>query len=68
MRYSYHGRIKQRIRNRELIDSYFTNNYPRIGEALVLVFNTEPFIRPIRPHRFDEYRMMGVIKNRQEQV
>ena len=57
--YSYHNRIKQRIRNGELIDSYFTKNYPRIGEALVLVFNTEPFLRPIRPHRMKEYE--GVI-------
>lgn len=58
--YSYHNRIKQRIRNGELIDHYFTDNYPRIGEALVLVFKTEPFLRPIGPHRYGEY--MEVIK------
>ena len=55
MRYSYHGRIKQRIRSGELIDHYWTDNYSRIGRALVLVFNTEPFLRPIRPHRWEEY-------------
>lgn len=53
--YPYHNRIKQRIRNGELIDYYFAKEYPGIGEALVLVFNTAPFICPIRPHRYAEY-------------
>ena len=53
--YPYHNRIRQRIKNGELIDYYFTDSYPRIGKALVLVFNTEPHFRPIRPHRFAEY-------------
>ena len=55
MRYSYHNRIKQRIRAGELVDHYWTDSYPRIGRALVLVFKTEPFLRPIRPHRWKEY-------------
>ena len=55
MRYPYHNRIKQRIKNGELQEYYFTKSYPNIGEALVLVFNTEPFLRPIRPHRWAEY-------------
>lgn len=54
--YPYHNRIKQRIRNGELSGHYFTDNYPRIGTALVLVFNTYPFERPIRPHRWEEYK------------
>lgn len=54
--YPYHNRIKQRIKNGELIDHYFTDNYPRIGEALILVFNTAPFLRPIRPNRYAEYK------------
>lgn len=53
--YSYHNRIRQRINNGELVDHYLTDNYPGIGEALVLVFSTAPFVRPIRPHRFLEY-------------
>lgn len=53
--YSYHNRIKQRIKSGELSGHYFTDNYPRIGTALVLVFNTYPFERPIRPHRWAEY-------------
>ena len=56
MYYSYHSRIKQRIANGELIDHYWTADYPRIGEAIVLVFKTEPFLRPIRPHKWDEYK------------
>lgn len=56
MRYPYHQKIKQRIRNGELIDFYYTYNHPHIdGEVMVLVFNTEPFKRPIRPHKFAEY-------------
>ena len=48
-------RNQKRIRNGELIDHYLTDNYPGIGEALVLVFKTAPVLRPIRPHRFLEY-------------
>lgn len=53
--YPYHNKIKQRIRNGELIDYWFTDDYPRIGEVLVLRFGTEPYVRPIRPYRFWEY-------------
>lgn len=54
--YSYHNRIKQRIRNGELVSHYKADNYPGIRPALVLVFNTTPFLRPIRPHKWDEYK------------
>lgn len=54
--YPYHNRIKQRINNGELVNHYFTDNYPGIGEALVLVFRAAPFLRPIRPHKYYEYR------------
>ena len=54
--YPYHNRIKQRIANGELVDYYFTDDYPRISKALVLVFKTEPFLRPIRPQRWPEYK------------
>lgn len=46
--YPYHGRIKQRIKAGELTNWYFTDDYPGIGEALVLVFGTMPFLRPVR--------------------
>ena len=59
--YPYHNKIKQRIKDGELVDCYFTDSYPRIGEALVLVFNSPPFKRPIRPHRYPEYlELIGV--------
>lgn len=53
--YPYHNKTKQRIRYGELVDHYFTDDYPRIGSALVLVFKTAPVLRPIRPHRWPEY-------------
>lgn len=56
--YSYHNRNKQRIRAGELTDHYFVDDYPGIGEALVLVFSTPPMVRPIRPHRWGEYRKL----------
>lgn len=33
--YPYHNRIKQRIRNEELVDHYFTEDYPGIQAAQV---------------------------------
>lgn len=53
--YPCHYKIKQRIRAGELQGFYFTDNYPRIGKALVLAFRTVPVFRPIRPHRWTEY-------------
>lgn len=53
--YGYHQKIKQRIRLGELCDLYYDPKYKGIGEALVLVFSTSPFKRPIRPYRWPEY-------------
>lgn len=58
--YPYHNRIRQRIKNHELVDYYHCEHYPQIGEALVLVFNTPPFLRPVRPARIPEY--MEILK------
>ena len=55
MLYPYHNKIKQRIRNGELTGFKFVKNYNDIGECLLLFFDTPPFIRPIRPHKYDEY-------------
>ena len=49
--YPYHNRLKQRIRAGELAGYEFVAHYPRIGEALVLYFFTDPPVRPVRPHR-----------------
>ena len=56
--YSYHNRIKQRIRNHELVNFEFVKSYKSIEPALLLHFSTEPRVRPIREHRFDEYRIL----------
>lgn len=53
--YSYHNRIKQRIRNGELSGHEYLDRYKQISPCLMLYFTTEPFTRPIRPHRFAEY-------------
>ncbi len=53
--YPYHNRIKQRIKNGELVDFYYTENRQGIGECLVLVFKTDPKERPIRPYKYNEY-------------
>lgn len=52
--YPYHNRIKQRIKNGELVNFEF-GQYPKIGECLILYFDTAPHIRPIRPHKYVEY-------------
>ena len=64
--YPYHNRIRQRIHNGELVDHHFTDNYPGIGEALVLVFSTAPFLRPIRPNRWPEYA--GIVPGLEKEV
>lgn len=53
--YPYHNKIKQRINNNELIRYEYVENYKAISPYLVLHFQTEPKIRPIREHRFEEY-------------
>ena len=53
--YSYHNTIKRRIKNGELAGFEFVENYRDIGACLLLRFNTPPFIRPIRPHKYQEY-------------
>ena len=56
--YPYHNKIKQRIRNKELISYEYVEHYKNIKPALLLYFNTEPKIRPIRSHRFQEYELL----------
>lgn len=53
--YPYHNKIKQRILNRELIRYEYVDRYKDIAPCLLLYFETEPKIRPIREHRFKEY-------------
>lgn len=53
--YPYHNKIKQRIKNMELIKFEYVEKYKNISPCLLLHFSTEPKIRPIREHRFEEY-------------
>lgn len=53
--YPYHNKIKQRIKNGELIGFEFAQDWPKIGSCLLLRFNTMPAVRPIRAKRFGEY-------------
>lgn len=53
--YPYHNKIKQRVKNKELVRYEYVEKYKQITPCLLLYFNTEPFIRPIREHRFREY-------------
>lgn len=56
--YPYHNKIKQRINNKELIQYEYVEKYKQIAPALLLYFNTEPYIRPVREHRFEEYELL----------
>lgn len=56
--YPYHNKIKQRIKNNELVKYEYVDKYKNISPCLLLHFSTEPKIRPIREHRFDEYELL----------
>lgn len=56
--YPYHNRIKQRISEGELIKYEFVDRYKKISPCLLLYFKTEPYVRPIREHRFEEYKAL----------
>lgn len=56
--YPYHNKIKQRIKAGELIKFEFVDQYKNIKPCLLLYFKTEPYIKPIREHRFEEYKLV----------
>ena len=53
--YPYHNKIKQRIKKGELVSYEFVERYKNISPCLLLHFDTKPYVRPIREHRFEEY-------------
>ncbi|SFQ53040.1 hypothetical protein SAMN05444277_1181 [Parafilimonas terrae] len=53
--YPYHNKIKQRIKSGELVRYEYVENYKGISPCLLLYFSTEPYVKPVRKHRFDEY-------------
>lgn len=56
--YPYHNRILQRIQNNELVSYEYVDRYKDISPCLLLHFKTEPFLRPIRSHRFEKYEQL----------
>ena len=56
--YPYHNKIKQRIRNNELVRYEYVEEYNGISPCLLLHSETEPKIKPIREHRFEEYEKL----------
>ncbi len=61
--YPYHNKIKQRINDGEFVKYEFVDSYKKISPCLLLYFKTEPYIRPIREHRFEEYIQILNIDN-----
>lgn len=59
--YPYHNKIKQRIKNKELVRYEYLDRYKNISPCLLLYFDTEPYIKPIREYRFQEYE--EILKN-----
>jgi hypothetical protein len=53
--YPYHNKIKQRIASKGLLSYEYVDKYKTISPCLLLHFDTEPKVRPIREHRFQEY-------------
>lgn len=53
--YPYHNKIKQRIKDNELIKYEYVDEYNGIKPCLLLYFSSDPKIKPIREHRFAEY-------------
>ncbi len=56
--YPYHNKIKQRIKKNELTGYEYVEQYKNIKPCLLLYFETEPKVRPIREHRFPEYEQI----------
>ena len=56
--YPYHNKIKSRIANKELIRYEYIEKYKDISPCLMLYFSSEPYTRPIREHRFEEYAII----------
>ena len=53
--YPYHNQIKHRIKQGELLRYEYVDEYNGISPCMLLHFETEPKIKPIREPRFAEY-------------
>ena len=54
MYYNYHGIIKQKIKNNELVKVEFVDEYKKIKNVMLLYFK-DGSIKPIREYRWLEY-------------
>ena len=52
--YNYHGIIKQKIKNNELVKVEFVDEYKKIKNVMLLYFK-DGSIKPIREYRWLEY-------------
>lgn len=57
MYYNYHGIIKKKIKNNELIKIEFKDKYNHINNVMLLYFK-DGSIYPIREHKFFEYSII----------
>ncbi len=57
MYYNYHGIIKNKIKNKELIKVEYKEKYKKIGKVILLYFK-DGSTYPIREHRFLEYSIL----------
>lgn len=57
MYYNYHGIIKNKIKNNELIKIEFVDEYHKIKNVMLLYFS-DGSIKPIREHRWFEYHIL----------
>ena len=51
----FHRRTAWRIRTGELMAYRFEDDYPGVGECLLLYFKTRPFIKIIKPRHWYYY-------------
>lgn len=56
--FDYHGTIRKRIRQGELITYDYVEEYNGISPCLLLRFSTKPFVKPIREKMWDEYEKL----------
>ena len=54
MYYNYHGIIKQKIKNNELVKVEFVDEYKKIKNVMLLYFK-DGSVKPIREYRWLEY-------------
>ena len=64
--YPYHNKIKQRIKNGELIGFEFAEDWPKIGSCLLLRFSTLPAVRPhgviLSPARLTKFNVFNYLE------